>query len=129
MYSTGEGESAYALLRKGRRLLEAGEVWQAATVLERARALEPGKGSVRETLGRAYYRTGRIRAAKKEFEAALTIDPVNDYAHFCLALCLARLDRKEEALGHIKMALVMRPDNPAYRRLGRSLGLGEGWPL
>jgi tetratricopeptide (TPR) repeat protein len=129
MYSTGEGESAYSLLKKGRRLLEAGEPWQAATVLERARALEPRKGSVRETLGRAYYRSGRFEKAREEFRAALEIDPANDYAHFCLALCLARLDRREEARGHIKMALVMRPDNPAYRRLGQRLGLGEEWPL
>ena len=55
-------------------------------VLERARELEPDKGSVRETLARAYYSTRRFGDAKAEFARAIELDPVNDYAHFGLGL-------------------------------------------
>ena len=61
----------------------------AAVALERARDLEPDKGSIRETLGRAYFRSGRFPAAATEFARAVELDPVNDYAHFGLGLALS----------------------------------------
>ena len=67
-----------------------GNAHAAVVALERARALEPDKGSVRETLGRAYFRTGRFADAEAEFAGAVELDPVNDYAHFGLGLCLLR---------------------------------------
>ena len=110
-------ESAYDAFQEGSRLL-ASENWHAAVVaLERARDLEPDKGSVRETLARAYYRTGRIPAARDEFARAVEIDPVNDYAHFGLGLCLTRLGDRIAARGHLKLAVAMRPDQPDYRRV------------
>lgn len=84
--------------------------------LERARDAAPGHGSVREALGRAYYGAGRTSAAEAEFSEALEIDPSNDYAHFGLALCLARGGERTRALGHLRLAIAMRPGNPAYRR-------------
>ena len=84
--------------------------------LERARAAAPRHGSVREALGRAYYGAGRPDAAGAEFAEAIEIDPTNDYAHFGLALCLARGGERTRALGHLRLAIAMRPGNPAYRR-------------
>jgi tetratricopeptide (TPR) repeat protein len=84
--------------------------------LERARDAAPGHGSVREALGRAYYGAGRPAAAGAEFAEAIEIDPTNDYAHFGLALCLARGGERTRALGHLRLAIAMRPGNPAYRR-------------
>jgi Flp pilus assembly protein TadD len=84
--------------------------------LERARDAAPGHGSVREALGRAYYGAGRPAAAGEEFAKAIEIDPTNDYAHFGLALCLARGGERTRALGHLRLAIAMRPGNPAYRR-------------
>ena len=83
--------------------------------LERARDAAPRHGSVREALGRAYYGAGRPAAAGAEFAEAIEIDPTNDYAHFGLALCLARGGERTRALGHLRLAIAMRPGNPAYR--------------
>jgi tetratricopeptide (TPR) repeat protein len=84
--------------------------------LEQARDAAPRHGSVREALGRAYYGAGRPAAAGAEFAEAIEIDPTNDYAHFGLALCLARRGERTRALGHLRLAIAMRPGNPAYRR-------------
>jgi tetratricopeptide (TPR) repeat protein len=84
--------------------------------LERARDAAPRHGSVREALGRAYYGAGRPAAAGAEFAEAIEIDPTNDYAHFGLALCLARGGERTRALGHLRLAIAMRPGNPTYRQ-------------
>jgi Tfp pilus assembly protein PilF len=83
--------------------------------LEQARDAAPGHGSVREALGRAYYAAGRPAAAGAEFAKALEIDPSNDYAHFGLALCLARGGERALALGHLRLAVAMRPGVAAYQ--------------
>ena len=108
-------QSAYDAFQEGSRLL-ASENWHAAVIaLERARDLEPDQGSVRETLAHAYYRTGRIPAARDEFASAVEIDPVNDYAHFGLGLCLLRQGDRMGARRHLKLAVAMRPDHADYR--------------
>ena len=109
--------------------------------LERARDAAPGHGSVREALGRAYYGAGRTSAAEAEFSEALEIDPSNDYAHFGLGLCLARGGKRARAVGHLRLAVVMRPEVDTYRqaldrvegqrareRPGRRRGRGAGGP-
>jgi Flp pilus assembly protein TadD len=104
--------------------------------LEQARDAAPEHGSVREALGRAYYGAGRPAEAGAEFAKAIEIDPTNDYAHFGLALCLARVGERTRALGHLRLAVAMRPGNPDYRRAlsrvehqappGRAAGRPEG---
>lgn len=84
-------------------------------MLERVRAMEPERGSVREALGRAYYGSGRPEAAREQFVKALELDPTNDYAHFCLALCLLRTGEVEVAIGHLRLALAMRPEVDDYQ--------------
>lgn len=102
-------EMTYLLFKKGHELLEQGNPAQAAIVLERARKMEPGKGSILEILGRAYYGYGRFGQAARSFEEALEVDPTNDYAHFCLGLCYVKLGRLSEAGGHFKLAWYMKP--------------------
>ena len=85
-------ENAYELFKKGSELLEQGDFMAASVPLERARSLEPDKGSIREALGRAYFRSARFDKAAEEFAALVERYPVNDYAHFCLGP-LAREDR------------------------------------
>ncbi len=111
----------YEFYRRGMDLLESGDPAQAAVLLERAKRLEPNKASIREALGRAYCNHGRYRLAGGHFAKALALDPTNDYAHFGLAFCLARIGEFGRASGHIKMALVMSPENEAYRRLAGRL--------
>ena len=104
----------YEWYQRGLALLQAGDNHAAVTVLERAAAAEPDKGSIREALARAYFGTRRYRNALDEFTAVLDLSPVDDYAHFGAGLCLARLGRISEAVGHLKMANVMRPGNSDY---------------
>ena len=104
-----EREHAYEAFQEGSRLLEDSHPHAAAVALERARDLEPDKGSIREALGRAYFRCGRFPAAGSEFARAVEIDPVNDYAHFGLGLCLLRTGDRAGARRHLKLAVAMRP--------------------
>lgn len=116
--STGPGDGpgeAYARFREGSRLLEGGNAHAAVISLERARELEPEKGSVREALARAYFRSGQIDSAKEEFAKVVELDPVNDYAHFGLGVCLLRGGERAAARGHLKLATVMRPDAEEYQ--------------
>jgi Flp pilus assembly protein TadD len=106
---------AFTAFQEGSHLLATSNPHAAATVLERARDLEPEQGSIREALARAYYATGRVSAAQAEFEAAVAIDPVNDYAHFGLGLCRLRSGDATGARRHLRLAVAMRP-HPEYRR-------------
>ncbi len=113
--STAGNADAYTAFSEGMRLLSDGNAHAAVIALERARELEPAKGSVREALARAYFRTGRFAAAEEEFNATLDIEPVNDYAQFGVGLCRMRAGDRARARGHLRLATVMRPDNPDYR--------------
>src|ERR1043165_589637 len=108
-------QSAYDAFQEGNRLLASQNPHAAVIVLERARDLEPDKASVRETLARAYFRSGRFTQAGEEFERAVEIEPVNDYAHFGLGLCLMRRGDRIGARRHLKLAVAMRPDQADYR--------------
>ena len=107
---------AYDLLMRGRAFLASGHPHQAAVVLGRAKLLEPEKASIREALGRALYMSGRNARARREFAKAVQIDPVNDYAHFGLALACERTGQRTRAIAHLKLAIAMRPGAEDYRR-------------
>ena len=114
-------ESVYDLFKKGSALLEAGDFAAAAIPLERARRLEPDKSSIREALGRAYFRSSRFEQAALEFAAVVERHPVDDYAHLCLGRSLANTGRREEARRHAALAACMRPDRADYRAFRESL--------
>jgi len=108
--------SAYDLLMRARDLMAGGHPHQAAMLLDRAKMIEPEKGSIREALGRALYLAGRNARARREFTKAVQIDPVNDYAHFGLALSCEKTGQRTRAIAHLKLAVAMRPDAEDYRR-------------
>jgi Flp pilus assembly protein TadD len=108
------GERVYDLYKRGSDLLEHGDFSAAAIPLEQARALEPEKSSIREALGRAYFRTGRYEAASVEFQAVVDRYPVNDFAHFCLGRSLEKSGRKREARKHLALAASLRPERADY---------------
>ena len=115
------GERVYTLFMRGSELLEKGDFMAAAIPLEQARALEPDKTSIREALGRAYFRSARFEQAAAEFAAVVERYPVNDYAHFCLGRSLANSGRRAEARRHAALAAHMRPDRDDYRIFRESL--------
>ena len=108
-------EHVYDLFRRGSELLEHGDYSAAAIPLEQARAYEPDKTSIREALGRAYFRAGRYAAARDEFAAVVERAPVNDFAHFCLARALEKCGQHADARRHFTLAASLRPDRPDYR--------------
>ena len=120
-----EHESAYWLLQRGRELLHGRHHAQAAIVLERAARLEPGKASILEALGRAYYNSGQHDRSREAFEQLLEVDPSAHYAHYALGQSLKQLGRRREARTHLRLAVALSPKSPLYRgaldRLGGAL--------
>jgi len=103
---------------------------QAAVVLERAARAEPNKGSILETLGRAYFNSGQMDRSRETFELLLEMDPSSAYAHFALGQSLKRLGRRAEARTHLKLAVALDPESVLYRGALDRLGPGrESEPL
>ncbi len=122
----GERDTAYELFRRGSQLLADQHPGAAAVLLERCLALEPGKASILEALGRAYFNQGdRIRAAER-FQEIVDANPLADYAHFGLGLSRARLGDRSEASRHLRMAVFLQPENEDYRRALERLE--AAWP-
>jgi Flp pilus assembly protein TadD len=105
----------FTLYRRGIELLEESDFEQAAIPLAEAARRAPEKSSVREALGRAYFRSGRFEAAATEFEAVVDTHPVNDFAHFCLGRALAKTGQVERARHHLALASNLQPQRDDYR--------------
>ena len=114
-------ESAYALFQRGQSLLARRHHAQAAIVLERASKLEPGKASILEALGRAYYNSRQHELACETFEALLEVDPINHYGHYAYGQALKQLGRDPEAWTQLKLAVALAPDSALYRGALRRL--------
>jgi tetratricopeptide (TPR) repeat protein len=118
----GEHESAYSLLQRGQELMRRRHNAQAAIVLERAARAEPGKGSILEALGRAYYNSGQHDRSRATFEALLDVDPSAHYAHYALGQSLKQLGRPKEARTHLRLAVALSPESTLYRGALNRLG-------
>ena len=104
----------FELFQQGREHLAKGRAAQATVALEKAKAREPDKASIREALGIAYFRIKRYSEAETEFRKMLELAPVDDYAHYALGRCLEKQGREHEANGHYKLASSMRPGSVDY---------------
>jgi Flp pilus assembly protein TadD len=122
-----EHESVYTLLQRGHELMRSRHHAQAAIVLERAARAEPGKGSILEALGRAFYNSGQHDRSRETFEALLEIDPSAHYAHYALGQSLKQLRRTREARTHLKLAVALSPGSALYRSALDRMG-GAGTP-
>ena len=122
MEASDEPDSAYELLLRGQQLLDRRHHAQAAIVLERADRLEPGRASIIEALGRAYFNSGQYERARATFEALLEIDPSAHYGHFALGQSLKRLGRRDEAGTHLRLAVALSPPTTLYRDALARLG-------
>ena len=118
----GDHESAYSLLQRGHELMRMRHHAQAAIVLERAARAEPGKGSILEALGRAYYNSGQHERARATFEALLEVDPSAHYAHYALGQSFKQLGRPTEARAHLRLAVALAPGSALYRGALNRLG-------
>jgi tetratricopeptide (TPR) repeat protein len=121
-----EREGAYELLQRGHALLRGRHHAQAAIVLERANRLEPGKASILEALGRAYYNSGQHRRAGMTFQELLEVDPSAHYAHYALGQSLKQIGRPKEARTHLRLAVAMNPGSRLYQGALDRLGPPPG---
>jgi len=104
----------FELYQQGRDQLRKGMAAQATVPLEKAKAREPEKASIREALGIAYFRIHRYQEAESEFRKVLELTPVDDYAHYALGRCLEKQGKTAEANGHYKLASSLRPGQADY---------------
>jgi Flp pilus assembly protein TadD len=105
----------YRLYRQGVELLEDGSFDAATVPLAEVARRAPEKTSVREALGRAYFRNRQFAEAAAEFEAVVESHPVDDYAHFCLGRALSLTGDRDRARHHLALASNLRPDRSDYR--------------
>jgi Flp pilus assembly protein TadD len=117
-------ESTYNLYRRGMELLEDGSFEEATEPLAEAARRAPEKSSVREALGRAYFRNRQFEQAATEFEAVVETHPVNDYAHFCLGRALSLTGQTRRARHHLALASNLRPERRDYRIYRERLARG-----
>jgi Flp pilus assembly protein TadD len=108
-------DDVYELYQKGHALLKDGHFNAAVIPLSKAASLEPEKTSIREALGRAYFRSSQFEEARVEFEAVVERAPTNDYALFCLGRALLQLGRPAEARKPLVLAAQLRPERRDYR--------------
>ena len=108
-------DDVYELFQRGMRLLESGDFNQATVPLGKAAAIEPEKTSIREALGRAYFRSAQFERAREEFEAVVVRAPTNDFALFCLGRSLMESGRPAEARKPLALAAQLRPERHDYR--------------
>lgn len=113
--SEAAGDSLYSLYQRGMSLLEAGDFAPATVPLSKAARMAPEKSSIREALGRAYFRNRQFAEAAAEFEAVVETHPVNDFAHFCLGRALSLTGETERARHHLALASNLRPERQDYR--------------
>ena len=118
-------ESAYELFQRGQDLLKRRHYAAAAVVLERASRVEPGKASILEALGRAFYNSGQHDRSRETFAALLEIDPSAHYAHYALGQSLKQLGRSKEARTHLRLAVALSPTSTLYSGALARLGPPE----
>ena len=110
-----ERETAYGLFQRAKAMMKRRHHAQAAVLLERADRLEPGKGSIVETLARAYYNSGQHDRAAESFQRLVEIDPTTAYGHFGLGQALKQLGQPDEARAHLRLAVALSPESSLYR--------------
>ena len=110
-----EQDNLYTLYRRGVELLADGSFGEATVPLAEVARREPEKTSVREALGRAYFRNHQFEEAAAEFEAVVDRQPVNDFAHFCLGRALSLTGERARARHHLALASNLRPERGDYR--------------
>ena len=115
MGSSEGHEELYTLYRRGVELLADGSFGEATVPLAEVAKHEPEKASVREALGRAYFRNHQFAEAAAEFEAVVDRQPVNDFAHFCLGRALSLTGERDRARHHLALASNLRPERRDYR--------------
>ncbi len=107
------------LYQLGRLLLWRGAAAEAAQVLARAAAIEPGAADVALDLARALERSGDLEAARGAFWRAVELAPSDALARYGLARLLARLGERQTAAREMEVyRKLYEADQERVRREG-----------
>jgi tetratricopeptide (TPR) repeat protein len=118
---------AYDLYQKGLGALAAGHADEAIVPLERAARMEPNSMSIQEALGKTYLQLGFYDRAIDAFATILSNEPLDAYAHFCIARAYDRKGRPPLARRHYRLATIYQPDRLVYRDTFRAF-LARAYP-
>jgi tetratricopeptide (TPR) repeat protein len=98
-------------------LRERGKLDEAVAELRTAREILPDLGTYAMALGTTYLQMGKTREGIAELETAVARRPTWALARGTLAAALMHEKRFAEAAEHARLATMLNPDNPAFRRL------------
>jgi Tfp pilus assembly protein PilF/alkyl hydroperoxide reductase subunit AhpC len=105
---------------RGQIRLKIGEPGPALEDLKQAVGLDSISVSARTGLGRALLAKGDTMAALEQFDVALELDPSYTVALQEKGVCLAAMDRYDEAIALLKEVIELYPQNPqTYYYIGR----------
>jgi tetratricopeptide (TPR) repeat protein len=119
-----------AQLGAGKVSLRLGRVEEAFLAFDRAAGLDPGNDVAWYNRGYALLKLERYAEAAESFRRVVALDsPFAADAHVNLAVSLAQLGRRQEAVQSLEKALAINPNNQLAREHLASLrGQGEGRP-
>ncbi len=83
----------------------------------RAAELDPANMGCREELMTLYQQSGRNEEALQTCEQLIQIAPENPQYHMCAGTLLTRMNRIEDALLAVKLAIKLEPNNATFRRI------------
>jgi len=118
-------KTATAGVALARLHLAAGETLEALSALEAARKQDPAHLGALNDLGVLYMKMDRVSDAVEVLEAALKVKD-NSATRTNLAEALTRLDRKNEAIEHLKRAAVLAPESRSVKHRLAGLLLDTG---
>ena len=84
--------------------LAMGQPTEAARILPRVVAAEPGNEAAIELLARAYFGSAQLGRAEEALTRLVDLAPANGWARRALARTLERQSRRDEAAAHHRMA-------------------------
>ncbi len=105
--------------------IRSGNLPDAISSAEQARAGAPFDLGVAFQLGLLYYQTERYDFAQGEFERALAISENYSNARYFLGLILDRKGEKEKAVGEFEKIEALNPDNQEVKRILENLRSGK----
>jgi tetratricopeptide (TPR) repeat protein len=97
-------------------------------VIEAADTAADQKYSAYYIRGRGYHRTGRLRQARLDYDAAINIDPGKGAVFVDMGDLALRADRLAQATAYAKRALDLEPDSArAHAFRAATFGAGRKW--
>lgn len=121
-------QSAQEALASANELYRSGQSQLAEQRLQQVLASEPGHRESLELLGKIHMRRRNFDAAATVHQRLVDDNPLDGSARNALAMSLFMQGRPDEALGELRQAVALRPQEPTFwANLGKVLMTQEDW--